>query len=281
MENIDCIRACPECNKELEYSTKWERNRAIKENKICHSCRTKQLLKDPLHVLKLKQGINKYQLKYKESPIKRKLSNETKQKIRDNAKIMYGKDNPSYGKSYYRWWIEKYGKEIADEKMKTLNRIRSEKSTGKNNSMYGKPSPNGSGNGWSGWYNGWYFRSLLELSYMINVIEKNNSNWESGEQEKYRISYVNPMGVSRNYYSDFIVDNKFMVECKPTRLHNTPLIQSKTKAAIEFCKLNGLTYILICPKKLDVSEIKCYYDSNKIKFLERYDVKYKQLYKNI
>jgi hypothetical protein len=39
--------------------------------------------------------------------------------------------------------------------------------------MYGKPSPNGSGNGW-------YFISLHELSYMVNVIERFKLKWNSG-----------------------------------------------------------------------------------------------------
>ena len=42
-------------------------------------------------------------------------------------------------------------------------------SKGKNNPMYGKPSPQGSGNGWSGWYKGIYFRSLLYSSFMSSI----------------------------------------------------------------------------------------------------------------
>ncbi|MBR4316812.1 MAG: hypothetical protein IKP65_07630 [Alphaproteobacteria bacterium] len=41
-----------------------------------------------------------------------------------------------------------------------LKKKYSEKSKGKNNPMYGKPAPKGSGNGVSGWYKGWFFRSL-------------------------------------------------------------------------------------------------------------------------
>ena len=43
--------------------------------------------------------------------------------------------------------------------------------------MYGRFSPRGSGNGWSGWYKEWYFRSLLELSYMINETKFNMGYW--------------------------------------------------------------------------------------------------------
>ena len=81
--------------------------------------------------------------------------------------------------------------------------------------MYGKPAPIGSGNGWSGWYKGWYFRSLLELSFMINVIERFNMPWISAENQTYKISYVDTNLKQRNYYADFIIDNKYIVECKP------------------------------------------------------------------
>jgi hypothetical protein len=63
---------------------------------------------------------------------------------------------------------ELYGKEKANKMKNNLSILNS----GSKNKMYGKPSPQGSGNGWSGWYKGWYFRSLIELSYMVNVIEK-------------------------------------------------------------------------------------------------------------
>ena len=53
------------------------------------------------------------------------------------------------------------------EKAKVIKEKFSLRMRGKNNHMYGKPSPNGSGNGWSGHYGSFYFRSLLELSFLI------------------------------------------------------------------------------------------------------------------
>ena len=55
--------------------------------------------------------------------------------------------------------------------------------------MFGRPTPQGSGNGWKGWYKGWFFRSLKELSYVVNVLEPNGDIWESAENIK--IPYVN------------------------------------------------------------------------------------------
>lgn len=49
-----------------------------------------------------------------------------------------GEDNPMFGRSAYDIWIEKYGQEEALRRMNILKNKRSEFSSGKNNSMYGK-----------------------------------------------------------------------------------------------------------------------------------------------
>ena len=53
-------------------------------------------------------------------------------------KISLGKSNPMYGKSIYDTWIEKYGKEIDDIKMKEYKEIHRKIHSGNNNPMYGK-----------------------------------------------------------------------------------------------------------------------------------------------
>jgi hypothetical protein len=171
---------------------------------------------------------------------------------------------------------EKYGIEKSIEMKNNL----SIKSSGKNNPMYNKLSPQGSGNGWSGWYKGWYFRSLRELSYMINVIEANNQQWISCENAKYSIPYKF-MGADRIYFADFIIDNKYMIEIKPQKLLNTPNVLAKKEAAINWCQVNNLTYILISDKEFSIlsqSSIKTLHDKSIIKFIDRYEEKYKENY---
>lgn len=92
-----------------------------------------------------------------------------------------------FGKTFYDIWVEKYGLEIANQKLIEFKNNRSKSSTGEKNPMFGKTSPTGSGNGWSGWYKDWYFRSINELSFMINVIERFKFTWVSGEKLKYKI----------------------------------------------------------------------------------------------
>ena len=201
-----------------------------------------------------------------------------KNKIRKNAKILRGKDNLSYGKSPYQWWTEKYGVDVANKKLQELTQKQSIAAQGEKNSMYGKPSPRGSGNGWSGWYKGWFFRSIHELSYMINVIEKNGWKWESGEQKKFAIPYVNWEGAQRTYFADFILDGETVVECKPKRLHKSVTVQSKQQGALKFCSENGLTYRIECPVLLSTDEMKKLHDCGKIKFLPRYEKMFLEKY---
>jgi len=44
------------------------------------------------------------------------------------------------------------------------------------------------------------------------------SNWESAENSKYKIPYVDSCEKSRNYFPDFIIDDSIIVEVKPKNL---------------------------------------------------------------
>ena len=164
--------------------------------------------------------------------------------------------NPMYGRSVYSVWLEKYGKEEADKRNEEMKRKKSEKSSGKNNPMYGKPAPKGSGNGISGWYKGWYFRSLRELSYMVNVIEKEGHEWRSLDNTPdFRIKYLDKNGHERSYCPDFLIDNKIIVEIKPKKLQGLDSVVRKQNAAIMYCKSRNLVHIITDVEILDFSII--------------------------
>lgn len=231
----------------------------------------------------------------KNNPNKKHFSEEHRQKLRmanlgkkysketNDKKASFGKNNPMHGKSFYDVWLEKYGKDEADRLLKLKKTRNSIASSGKNNPMYGKPSPQGSGNGWSGWYKEYYFRSILELSFIINYIERFNFTVKQTESDTYKIPYVSYDGKERNYYPDFLLNNKYLVEIKPKKLiDGSNLVRLKANAANEFCKNNGLIYKLIHPKKvLSYSEIDELYISGKIKFTEKYKEKYLKLREKI
>jgi hypothetical protein len=156
-----------------------------------------------------------------------------------------GKDNGMYNKKPYDIWLEKYGKIEADKRQSEM-KAKQKKNTpkGKNCYMYGKLPPQGTGNGWKGWYKDFYFRSLRELSYVI-YLDENNIKWESAEGKNFTIEYKDYEGKSRTYRPDFIINNTRLVELKPQRLHQSVAVQAKAEAAKKWCLDKNLTYELI------------------------------------
>lgn len=140
------------------------------------------------------------------------------------------------------------------------------------NGMYGKPSPTGSGNGWSGWYDGYYFRSLKELSFLVLYIKRFNFSYINGE--KLRIPYIDCNGINKTYAPDFIINEKYIVEIKPKYLFNALNVKLKAKYAIEYAKKHNMVFKMIDPVSLNMEEIIKLVDSGKLKFLNRYQEKY-------
>lgn len=191
-----------------------------------------------------------------------------------------GKNNPNWNGIYRGTRIIKKGKTyeeiFGDKKADEIKKKLSDNNTGKNNPMYGKPSPKKSGNGWSGYYEGYYFRSLLELSYLKYLLD-NKVKFESGEKKKYLIEYkLN--GINRTYHPDFyLIDTNEIIELKPKKIINSFLNTLKFKAAKNTLgnKFKILTQDDI--KVLDISEIqklikikKIQFDKSKMKKIKRY-----------
>jgi len=257
-------RVCPRCKRVVAYSTKGSRDRAEKSNSICKECcKEVNPFAGKKHTLESREKISQAaRLRYKnwmEDPLKR-------QQI--EAILKLGRKR---NRSTLEAWIDKYGEEKARELYSTHCKKLSLK--GSKNGMYGKPAPQGSGNGWSGWYKDWYFRSIRELSFVINYLEKNNLEWETGELKKYRVEWYDYRGVKRNYYPDFVVGN-IVYECKPKRLWNTPTIKAKTEAAKKVFK----DFRLVDPPLLTKDEIKSLVTKKVIRFLDRYQKKYEDKY---
>jgi hypothetical protein len=266
-------RNCPKCSKVIDYGTIYAMRNAERDNRKCKSCalsehsnkdevkkqRSENMKgsKNPMYgkvgdanpfygkshteaaISRMKEVRNNNSELYKSEEFRKKMS-----------EVTIGKNNGMYGKSVYERWVELYGTDVANDKLFDMKEKISVKTSGENNPMYGKPAPTGSGNGWSGWYKGWYFRSILELSYMINIIERFNIPWVSAETNKYAIPYIWE-GVKKTYFADFILDNRYMVELKPTSLQKTKQNITKFEHAEEFCKDKSLIY-----KVTDIPKIK-------------------------
>lgn len=140
-------------------------------------------------------------------------------------------------------WEDRFGEERAKIKKEKCRRdCKFVPKFGKDNPQFGKPAHKLSGSGCKGYYNGIFFRSLLEASYIINVLYKNNIKFESGELKKYAIPYKFN-GRERNYFCDFITDNIF-IEIKPKALHFNLQNLAKWNAAKIWCEERGLKHMV-------------------------------------
>ena len=139
---------------------------------------------------------------------------------------------------------EIYGKEKAAELKEKL----SERFSGENNPMFGKPSPKGSGNGWSGWYKNFYFRSLLELSFLIR------EQRELKSAESIKIPYIDFDGTARTYHPDFICENT-LIEIKPKKLLGTATNKLKFEAGKKFCENNDFQFKILTGKASEDSTL--------------------------
>lgn len=267
-------RNCPECNKELIYNSQSYYIKAQKTKPLCMSCTKKRDTIGPK---------NSFYGKHHSEETKTKISEHHKtnphikspEALKKLSETMTGSNNRMFGKSIYDVWLAKYGSEEANRKMESHRKKLSVNSTGENNPMYGKPTPQGSGNGWSGWYKDFFFRSLRELSYVVLVLEKDKKDWMSAEAIK--IPY-NLDGRSRTYRPDFIIDKKIIVEIKPVKLHNSFLVKLKCEAAERYCFDRNLVFFITDSPVLSNDEVRSLWATKQIKFIERYEQKFTQNY---
>ncbi len=252
-------RYCPECKEKIFYKNKEQRIRNESLNPKCTKCGRydRSGEKNPFFGKHHTEEMKKF---YHEIHKGKSYSSATE----------FKKGNTGNTTSNHDSWTKKYGKEIADEKHEAFKNKISKIFSGDGNPMYGKPAPVGSGNGWSGWYKGWYFRSLLELSYMIFVIERFNLKWECGERGKNAIKYTYN-GDEKTYFPDFIINEKYMIECKPKSLQNTEINKIKTQYAKAYCESNGLIMKVRDCIKIKKDDLINLYKSGGVKFIEKYD----------
>lgn len=275
---------CPTCNNIMTYKSRGALSLAIKNNTDCRKCAS------------IKTGFTgRYGTKGKntgkDNPFfGRKISEELREILKNLDRsytqtedfkqkmsiVTSGENNGMYGRSFYDVWLEKYGKDIADEKMSTLKKIHSENNLGEKSYWYGKSSPKGSGNGWSGHYNNHYFRSLRELSFIIDMDEK-NINWKSAESIK--IPYIKSDGNKSFYRPDFLYEN-YLIEIKPIKLMYIEINKLKKAAAILYCKENNLIYKMI-DIEICFDKISKLFDDGMIIFTERYKEKFKKFRKKM
>lgn len=88
---------------------------------------------------------------------------------------------------------------------------------------------NNNSGGICGYYNNLFFRSSLELSFLVKNKDK---NIESAENKKFEIYYLTKNKESKKYYPDFYLkDEDLIVEIKPTSMLNYSNNQLKFSTA--------------------------------------------------
>jgi hypothetical protein len=265
---------CPICSSEMIYNRKYNLLSSIRKDKICRKCTAKKLS------INMRGENNPFFGKKHTDTFKENLSKKNKGKhfspfteIKSNQIL-----NPTCNLSMKERLILAYGETKGIDKWKSFIEKQRLNNKGDKNSMYNKCTPIGSGNGWSGWYKGWYFRSILELSYMISIIERFNICWESAEKQFLTCKYTID-GINRTYRADFLLNSKYLIDCKPKKLQRSRENTLKRNAMEEFCKSKGLIFKYTDITRLTISEIERLYDNKEIKFLERYERKFEEFRK--
>lgn len=200
------IRNCPNCKKELKYSTKYSMIRQEKFKKLCKSCTVK----------------NEYE------------SNPSKNK---------GSENGRTGKKLIDVMITKYGKCEANIRYAKWKLNLNSFGKGELNPQFGKsPFING-GMSYKGWYNDIFFRSSLELLF---IVENYNKGVISAENSKFRIEY-DFNGIKSYYYPDFYIESENSIyEIKSKKWISFDKNISKIESANREYKIRGVNYKVLC-----------------------------------
>lgn len=272
-------RDCPACGERIKYISYSGFHNAKKNNSKCKKCFINE--EEKLKRSKRAAGENnpffgKKHSKETREKLSLKTFNHSEESKKKISKSLIEINKTRVRKSLYDYWREEYGEGVANKKIKENKEKHRQNAIGEKNNMFGKPSPIGSGNGYSGWYKGQYFRSLKELSFIVNIIEKFSLDYISLERKSFQIKYEDPFtGIIRNYYGDYLLFNKYFIEVKPRKLVKSAINQAKFEAARKFCETKNLIFKIVDPS-IDARQIFNLYDSGEIKFLERYEVKFKK-----
>lgn len=279
-------RECPQCRCEISYKSYYSMLYASNDNRLCKRCSARNRAKNLTDEERQRRSVRRRQLNIEHysgagNPFYgHHHSQSTVERLR-NADRLYAK-TPEFSQKVkdamigidtsvdlIKLWTDKFGFEEAQRREEDRRKKISLALSGERNPMFGKPAPRAAGAGIKGWYGEHFFRSLRELSFMLQL-DREGKRWKTGETQEYAVPYVNPYtNVNATYFPDFIVDDYVMVECKPSNFHGTMLVRVKAKAAQAICEQRNMTYKLIDPKMITIDELLQLEQQNLVKLTER------------
>lgn len=205
-------------------------------------------------------------------------SKETKEKLSE-AKL--GKKNPMFGKVAWNRGLlgiayPLFGVKRPGSGMK-----------GKDNPQYGKsPSPF-AGRGISGHFNGKYFRSSLELLYLIYWYV-NDVEIITAETKRFRVEYIGTDENKHTYTPDFyLCEQNILVELKPEKLQTNKEVIIKFSALKKHhpdieCEMRGFKEIDIFIRNIiENDQIEDYKQSGLLKLTDKQYERLKRNYGDI
>lgn len=271
----DVFTTCAVCGQERRHKNKIQKERNVLCERQCRKCRSKEMKTSMLG------EANPFFGKTHSEETKRRISaKNVGKKYSEERKLLHGRHLNEYARihprrSPYEHWLEKFGKEIADQKMSELKIKYSIASTGEKNSMFGRPTPKKAGSGWSGWYNdSFYFRSIRELSFFISAEDSGVDIKSIHLTKEFKVPYKGVNEQNRTYSPDFVIGNE-IIEIKPKRLWNTDENKRKFSAAKEFFERIGYVFIVMDVEP-DTNKLKEKFLDGKIEFDKKCVDKFKK-----
>ena len=287
-QNFQWVKTC-DLGHKFYYASEKGYKKALERNKckICNCIKNSKILADKTRGIEKEKNyyFELWKKKYgEEIAIKKQTNRKEKLSIAQKKFLKTDKGKKALEKSgliskdLINYWITNKGYTIekAQEKYKEISLKKSNK--GEKNGMFGKPSPKKSGNGWKGYYKNIFFSSFKELNYLYFLFKK-NIKFEKCDEIQFKIPYVFN-NTNRNYFPDFIVNNKYIIEIKPKKLFDSYQNSQKTLYAKKFCEKNNLIFKMKDIKFLSNKKLQKLIESKEVILTETYKQKYKESIQN-
>jgi len=207
---------------------------------------------------------------------------------KNKLKIILKEANKNNGKNFLNENNEPWNKNLTKETSNSLREGGKKisisgkgKHSGKQNGMFGKSPSKYCGRGIKGYFNKIWFRSSLELFYLIYFFE-NNIKFKSAEINEFMVEYLHPNGNIKSYHPDFyLIDTDEIIEIKPYGRLKDKIFQIKMNALKEKFKTKNCKFMT--ELNIDFSYINKKYITKLVnnKLLNISNKELLRLYKNI